>query len=102
MKIGASNTRADSGVVRRTVCQPGASCNGMTVSITPPRSGITVWRLPSISTVTGVSETGTLVNERHPRMLSSRRRCLRSARLPGLGSLASTTRPRMRPQVGAP
>ena len=57
--------------------------------------------LPSISTVTVDSATGTLMNDRQPRMLSSRLRCRRSARLPGRGSFASTTRPRMRAQVGA-
>ncbi len=86
----------------RTVCQPGVSWTGMTVSMTPPRSGRTSWVMPSISMVTVTSFAGTLMKERQPRMLSSRLRFARSALLPVRGSCASTTRPRMRAHVGAP
>jgi hypothetical protein len=61
----------------RIVCQPLGRAASITVSTTPPRSAVTACSVPSISTVTPTSVSGTLVKLRQPRTLLSPARARR-------------------------
>lgn len=66
MKTGAS-TVSDPWARMRMVCQPLGRLASTTWSTTPPRSARTWCSVPSISTTTSTSVSGTLVKLRQPR-----------------------------------